>query len=251
MEHLPPHRHRPESWNEFRRRSAHLLFLPLLWIDWWCRYLAFYLSRWAFLEVLEYLGSLSVLFAVILYFTEAGERRQQKHYQAWQVINTAQGKGGNGGRIDALQELNADDISLIGVDLDEAFLQSVILPAARLDRATFHNADVRQANLRNAELQWVHFISTNLRAADLRKTDLTHANISSSDLSDADLSGANVDDVNFDDTDLVNANLAGLMNWKSIASMHRTNIHGIQNAPAGFTQWALAHGAVDTPPADQ
>ena len=93
--------------------------------------MAFYLSRWSFLEVLEYLGSFSILFAVILYFTEAGERREQKHYQAWQVINTAQGKGGNGGRIDALQELNADNISLIGVDVRDAFLQYIQLDNAQ------------------------------------------------------------------------------------------------------------------------
>jgi hypothetical protein len=28
--------------------------------------------------------------------SEAGDRKKQKHYQAWQVINTAQGKGGSG-----------------------------------------------------------------------------------------------------------------------------------------------------------
>ena len=46
--------------------------------------------------------------AVIFYFTESGDRRKQKHYHAWQVINTAQGKNGSGGRIEALQELNED-----------------------------------------------------------------------------------------------------------------------------------------------
>ncbi len=38
--------------------------------------------------------------AVIFYFSESGDRLKQKHYQAWQVINTAQGKGGSGGRIE-------------------------------------------------------------------------------------------------------------------------------------------------------
>jgi hypothetical protein len=68
-----------------------------------------------FFEVLEYLGVFSVLIAIVFYFSEAGDRRKQKHYQAWQVINTAQGKGGSGGRIEALQELNIDRIPLVGV----------------------------------------------------------------------------------------------------------------------------------------
>src|SRR5579871_6672572 len=62
-------------------------------------------GRWGagLLDVLEHLGTFSVLIAVIFYFADSGNRRKQKHYQAWQVINTAQGKGGSGGRIEALQ----------------------------------------------------------------------------------------------------------------------------------------------------
>jgi hypothetical protein len=83
--------------------------------------LAYLLSNWKFLEVLEYIGSLSVLVAVLFYFSGSGDRTKQKHYQAWQVINTAQGKGGSGGRVAALQELNADGVPLVGVDLSGAF----------------------------------------------------------------------------------------------------------------------------------
>ena len=68
------------------------------------------------LRILEYSSFLSVMFAVVVYFNEAPDRKKQKHYQAWQVINTAQGKGGSGGRIEAMQELNADKIPLVGVD---------------------------------------------------------------------------------------------------------------------------------------
>ena len=70
-------------------------------IEWLFEWLAFLLSNWRFLEVLEYLGTFSVLVAVILFFHESGSRLRQMHYQAWQVINTAQGKGGSGGRVEA------------------------------------------------------------------------------------------------------------------------------------------------------
>src|SRR3974377_36883 len=98
---------RRESWGERRAQVSPGWMKPFWWMEYqieWCAYL---LSNWTFLEVLEYLSSFGVLIAVVFYFAESGDRLKQKHYQAWQVINTAQGKGGNGGRIDALQELNA------------------------------------------------------------------------------------------------------------------------------------------------
>src|SRR5207245_4119409 len=108
-----------------RRWLLTFLALELIW-EW----VTFALSNWVFLEVLEYLGTFSVLIAVIFYFSESGDRIKQRHYQAWQVINTAQGKGGNGGRMEALQELNSDGISLIGVDVAGAFLQGIPLEKA-------------------------------------------------------------------------------------------------------------------------
>jgi hypothetical protein len=128
---LHERRKRPLSWQEQRARSPHAALVPFLAFDWLWEWIAYVLSHWSFLEVLEYLGSFSVLIAVIFYFKEAPDRVKQKHYQAWQVINTAQGKGGSGGRIEALHELNSDGISLVGVDLSHAFLQGVRLEGAQ------------------------------------------------------------------------------------------------------------------------
>src|SRR4051794_16719510 len=97
-------RARPHPWNTHKEASRPQWALPFHALEWLFQWLAFGLSRWAFLEVLEYLGIFSVLIAVIFYFSESGDRKKQQHYQAWQVINTAQGKGGSGGRIEALQE---------------------------------------------------------------------------------------------------------------------------------------------------
>jgi uncharacterized protein YjbI with pentapeptide repeats len=79
--------------------------------------------------------------AVIFYFADGPNRRKQKHYQAWQVINTAQGKGGSGGRVEALQELLADGVSLIGIDVSDAFLRNVELNGAQLVRSNFPDAE--------------------------------------------------------------------------------------------------------------
>jgi hypothetical protein len=81
-------RPRPQSWSQYTA-NCRPLALPFHALEWSLEWSAYYLSRWALLEVLEYLSVLSVLFAVVFYFAEVGDRQKQKHYQAWQVINTA------------------------------------------------------------------------------------------------------------------------------------------------------------------
>src|SRR5580692_4505142 len=140
-------RTRPSPWR-VRRQSLRAAWLaPLVWLEWVWEWAAFGLSNWAFLEVLEYLGTFSVLVAVIFYFSESGDRVKLRHYQAWQVINTAQGKGGSGGRIEALQELNQDKVPLVGVDVSSAYLQGLRLEHASLVRADFSSADLRTSDL--------------------------------------------------------------------------------------------------------
>src|ERR1700678_2219395 len=129
-------RTRPAPWTTRRLSAARGWLVPFTAAEWGLEWLAFALSNWTLLEVLEYLGSLSVLVAVIFYFAETGDRIKQRHYQAWQVINTAQGKGGSGGRIEALHELNEDRVPLVGVDVSGAFLQGLELVKARLMRAS-------------------------------------------------------------------------------------------------------------------
>src|SRR4029077_16677279 len=133
-------RKRPLPWRE-RRQQVPLWSAPFFVLEWIWEWVSFVLSRWAFVEVLEYLGSLSVLVAVFFYFYESGDRVKLRHYQAWQVINTAQGKGGSGGRIEAMQELNHDGVPLVGVDVSGAFLQTIHLSNARLRRSNFSAAD--------------------------------------------------------------------------------------------------------------
>ena len=236
---------RPEPWQSRRARLRHSWLVPLLAIDWVFEWTAFVLSRWSFLEVLEYLGSFSVLVAVIFYFSESGDRLKQKHYQAWQVINTAQGKGGSGGRIEALQELDQDGVPLVGVDVSGAFLQGIRLPRAHLLRADLNAVDARDGDFQAAD-----FTSANLHSGNFRESNLSGANLRDADLGDADfcsanLSGAVLDGATLDTADLGNADLSNVK-WRKIKSLQGANIWQIRNAPEGFIQWATQHGALTT-----
>lgn len=243
-------RTRPSPWRVRKQGLRARWLAPLVWLEWLCEWTSFGLSNWAFLEMLEYLGTFSVLIAVIFYFSESGDRVKLRHYQGWQVINTAQGKGGSGGRIEALQELNEDKVPLVGVDVSSAFLQGVQLEHGNLLRSDFSSADVR-----NADLAWCNFTLANLNAANLRNAKLDHAQLVQATLNEADLtgaslvgtdlSGASLADADLRNTDLLNAQ------WQQIKTIKGANIARVRNAPAGFTAWALQNGAVDQPAVDE
>ncbi|HEY2471307.1 MAG TPA: pentapeptide repeat-containing protein [Terracidiphilus sp.] len=240
---------RPPEWTAVRTEFKHRWLLPLRRFEWMFEWAAYGLSRWSFLEVLEYLGSLSVLVGVILYFSESGDRVKQRHYQAWQVINTAQGKGGSGGRIEALQELNSDKVPLVGVDVSSAFLQGIHLVHANLLRADLSAADLRGSAFRSGDFTFANLRSANLRGADLERAVLSNANLSDTDLVGSNLAGATLDNADLSSADLRNANLKDI-SWQHIASLKSANIAGVQNAPPGFRDWALKNGAIENPSAD-
>lgn len=239
-------RHKPSNWGEHLRHAPARWALPFHALEWALQWMAYFLSRWALLEVLEYLGSLSVLVAVIFYFAESGDRRKQKHYQAWQVINTAQGKGGSGGRIEALSELNEDGVPLVGVDVSGAFLMGVRLIKAGLSRSNFETADLRGAILRSSDFRFANLHSANLRGADASGANFTEALLMDSDLTGANLSGADLTAADLSNADLRNANLRGL-HWQKLKAVTSVNIYGIRNAPPGFVDWAMMHGAKSDP----
>jgi hypothetical protein len=236
-------RRRPESWQRHRAQAKHASLVPVFGIEWGLRWLAYLLSGWAFLEVIEYFGTLSLLVAAISYFAESKDRVKQKHYQAWQVINSAQGKGGSGGRIDALEELSRDGVALVGADLSDAFLQGVDLNGANLLRANLRSSDIRDGSFVGSRLEYANLTSANFRHADLRKADLQNANLEDSDLFGADLGQADLTGAHLSKADLRNTDLGGIK-WQQIAEIRLANVFGVKNSPPGFLEWAAKMGAV-------
>ena len=237
------HRKRPETWSFVRSRAKHPWMVPFYGIEWALMWMAYWLSGWAFLEVLEYLATLSLLLAVVSYFSERGNRLKRKHYMAWQVINSAQSKGGSGGRIDALEELNSDGVPLVGVDVSDAFLQGIDLGGADLLRANLRGADVRRGNLSKSRLEYADLSSANFRGASFRSADLQNASLEDADLNGADLSDSDLEGANLSKADLRTADLSDCK-WGKISNIKLANILGVKNAPPGFEKWALGNGAV-------
>lgn len=242
---MPRHqtRPKPEPWSIYQAHAQHPALRAFYFLEWVWEWVAYALSSWAFIEALEYLGKFSVLFGVAFYIHEAPDRVKQKHYQAWQVINTAQGKGGSGGRIEALDELNRDGIPLTGLNAAGAFLAGVNLRGATLARADLSAADLRNSFLDGASLEYADLQDSNLRSAFLRGTDLENADLSDADLEGADLSNAKLGHTDLSGSDLRYCNISGIQ-WKGITTIKRANLTGVKNAPPGFLDWALQNGAV-------
>jgi Pentapeptide repeats (8 copies) len=236
-------RTRPSPWAESREGINRGWLVPFFAMEWGTEWVAYFLSNWKFLEVLEYLGSLSVLVAVLFYFSESGDRKKQKHYQAWQVVNTAQGKGGSGGRIEALQELNSDRVPLVGVDVSDASLQGIRLERANLLRSNLAAADLRNSDFRFSDFADAELRSANFRGSDLRNVNFHGADLSAADLTDADLTKTDLSGTSLDNADLTDVNLQDVQ-WRQIRSLKGANIQGVKNAPAGFLDWAIEQGAI-------
>ena len=235
---------RPKPWHEVEAKSGSWTRV-FKRFEWYTSWVAWALGNWAFLDVLDHLGTFSVLIAVIFYFSDSGNRQKQKHYQAWQVINTAQGKGGSGGRIEAMQELNADHVSLTGVDAGGAFLVGISLKHANLSRCDLHASDLRNSDFTDATLSFCTLEDANLRNANLTKAKIDDVKMPNADLNGANLQGANFSGSDLTGVDLRNTNLKDVQ-WRRISSIKMANIFNVKNAPEGFMKFALGNGAVST-----
>jgi hypothetical protein len=197
------------SWNDCMKVIEHKWHVPIVFVEWVCWQISPFLRQLSFLEVLKYLSRLAVIVAVIFYIWGCEDRQKAKHYQAWQVINLAQGKTGSGGRKDALQDLHKDKVSLAGVDISKAHLLELKLENADLREANLAEARLPNANLCRAKLLSANITGTVLNGANLDRAELTYANLSGAELTDANFSGAVLYDANLADADLVDTNLSG------------------------------------------
>jgi hypothetical protein len=71
--------------------------------------------------------SIAIASTAVIFFLEIPDRKKRNHYEAWQVITAGLGHAGNGGRIQALQDLNKDKVDLEGVAAPDADLSGINL----------------------------------------------------------------------------------------------------------------------------
>ena len=186
------------------------------------------LKKMDLFPVLEHLSKLSILVALIVFVIEIPERAEQRaaeqtrtNYEAWGVILSNEGKPASGGRVEALQNLNQQNIPLTNINLSGAFLSDIQLPNAQLDGAILNNALLNRANLEksymiNTKLEKVAFINANLKEANFFAADLSNAVFREADLTKASLTEANLDQADFREAQgLTISQIKQAKNWQT------------------------------------
>jgi uncharacterized protein YjbI with pentapeptide repeats len=153
--------------------------------------------------IFENLESIALGSAGIIFLLESRDRQKRDHYEAWQVVNSARGNAGSGGRIQALQDLNKDGVNLEGIAVRKAYLSGIELSGASLVGGDFKEARLYKANLQGADLRFA-----NLQGADLRSANLQGALLSAANLKEANLDSANLKKAVLFGTELQGARLA-------------------------------------------
>jgi hypothetical protein len=161
--------------------------------------------------IFDNLESIALGSAGIIFLLEAKDRQKRDHYEAWQVINLAQGQAGSGGRIQALQDLNRDGVDLEGVDVSGADLSGIDLRGANLKHANFSHTQLDNANLQEACLDHADFRKANLREANLRDAVLCNTKLENANLSKANLQNAHLFSVTLSGAFLWKTNLKGCL----------------------------------------
>lgn len=166
-------------------------------------------EAWGFFTLIRAIEFLAILIAFVAFFNELSYRQEERTARAWQLL--AIQAPGNSGKIEALEYLNGQKITLSGIDLTPpilaerwkqkpkeerelvrgceqfTFLRGVKLPKAALTEATLACADLYGADLRGALL-----LSADLRGARLKDADLRGAHIFGAKLQGALLVGADL-----------------------------------------------------------
>lgn len=180
------------------------------------------------------IGNLYVVIGLVAFMVADEQRRKSEIYQAWQVVSTAHGQKGNGGRIDALEFLNTRPLvfpwigltwdkqeqqwllgwrgeqqTLQGLEVPHAHLKSIDLSYANLQQSNLTGADLTEADLKGADFREANLKEANLRGADLKGADLEGTNLAGANLSEANLASAFLWGANLRGVDLSEANLAG------------------------------------------
>ncbi|NEP73809.1 MAG: hypothetical protein F6K27_16505 [Okeania sp. SIO2F5] len=198
--------------------------------DWWettaiekfVEDIDYLLTNFAILNVVGLLANITLIVSLVSWFTERKERKEQRHFSSWSIIN--EGQSDKSGVVTAaVERLNNEGFSLSGLKLNKTNLHDANLSGARLfqadlSEATLSRVKLTKANLVLANLSKVFFIGADLNEAYLNGANLNGANMIGIKFTKANLGGVNLSEANLDGANLDGANLRGayLFNAKNL-----------------------------------
>ena len=212
--------------------SCHIQFIQLEKRAW--EPLLEWANRQALLGIFGLVGNVGIIVAVLTYVGSEKQRRDAEVLNAWQTITNASGQAGSGGRIQALEFLNASPganwrrrfpwfcapmslcvwpaESLAGVNLAVDSLEKANENNSTVmnrDRISANRAYLSEIQLPNASLHSANLEGAVLLSANLEGAILAYSNLKGAILVDANLEGAGLRSANLEGTNLSVANLKG------------------------------------------
>ncbi|MEM8930792.1 MAG: pentapeptide repeat-containing protein [Acidobacteriota bacterium] len=198
----------------------------------WC-------DRQSLFSLLEYVGRMAIVVAILSFFLELPERQQMRDGDAWERIQAAKGNTWSGDRHEEIERLATGCVGLEGLAAPRARLEGLRLDGCRgplggilsgtwlgalaqprgamlagadlrdavLTRARLPRADLREAHLDGVDLSFADLAGARLSGARLVGADLFGADLSSADLTGADLTGADLSRIDLRGARLVGATL--------------------------------------------
>ncbi|MFK8184235.1 MAG: pentapeptide repeat-containing protein [Phormidesmis sp.] len=153
--------------------------------------------------------AIALVLAVILYVKAAPDRKTQRHYEAWRVIDTAAAANvtTSYARNKALRDLHHDGVPLKWLEAPKSNLAGIKLPRANLKECNLAGTNLEGANLRETNLTGANLAGANLSHADLVGSDLSHADLRAANLRGTDLTGANLWETNLTNAEMRWANV--------------------------------------------
>lgn len=217
-----------------------------------------WVNHLALFGLIGVIGNIGIIVGVVGYIGSEKQRRDAEVLNAWQTITSAHGQSGSGGRIEALEFLNASpganwrrkfpwlcsashplctwpQESLVGINLgvepdgNDSLTNrnsSKDKPSDDSKLGTYLNwiqlpkADLKAANLTRAVLWEANLEGADLQEANLERTSLLGAHLKGANLRLADLEEAHLQGADLTRADLEKANLKG-------ANLEGANLAGV------------------------
>ena len=240
-----PKKKSSRSWRQLRRDTPGYL-MPIAAGEWILETTVDWLGRWAIIDLIRIIGSLSLVWVAYSYLTSADERKsaaesqlKSKHYQAWQMINSAVGMKSDSGRRSAIQDLLADGVSLYGIDLSKSMMAGLNIQGANIADSNF-----REAELSDACFRRTYAVGADFTGSTLHSANFDYSELSDSSFKDGQFIGATFEGADLSYSDLRDAILPeGIRRAKSIkgANIYRASFPATDS---NLIDWALAGGAV-------
>lgn len=137
--------------------------------------------------VADSFSALALVIAAFFWLIGGPERHSVAVNSAWQAINSAHDPpGGNGGRIEALERLSREGISLRGVSVPNAYLEGIDLSGSDLAGSHFGGTRLAGARFHRAALQYAHFEHAHLQEARFNGAKARYASFANAFLNKAD-----------------------------------------------------------------